>query len=85
MFIPDSRVCNKNLNKFLTRMRKLFQGGYYSRKEIIWGNKVLFCAQVLAQDLNLLHEWAKSKKKVIFFIGEIQNAKFKIHKLIQYL
>jgi hypothetical protein len=36
--------------------------------------KVLSCAQVrycpvLAQDLNLQYKWAKSKKKVIVFIG----------------
>ena len=34
-------LCNENLNSFLTRVRKLFKGGNYSREEIIRGNTVL--------------------------------------------
>ena len=33
-------LCNENLNSFLTRLRKLFKGGNYSREEIIRGNTV---------------------------------------------
>ena len=31
---------NKNLNSFLTGVRKVFKGGKYSREETIWGNTV---------------------------------------------
>ena len=33
-------LCNKNLNSFLTEVRKLLKGGKYSREETIWGNTV---------------------------------------------
>ena len=29
-------LCNENLNGFLTRVRKLFKGGNYSREETIY-------------------------------------------------
>ena len=35
-------LCNENLNNFLTRPRKLFKGGKYSREEIILGNRVCY-------------------------------------------
>ena len=38
LFFP---LCNKNLNSFLTEVRKLFKGGKYSREETIWGNTVV--------------------------------------------
>jgi len=34
-------VCNKNLNSFLTGVRKVFKGGKYSRKENIRGDTVI--------------------------------------------
>ena len=33
-------LCNEKLNSFLTRVRKLFKGGNYSREETINGNTV---------------------------------------------
>ena len=33
-------LCDENLNSFLTRMRKLFKGGKYSKEGTIWGNMV---------------------------------------------
>ena len=33
-------LCNENLNSFLTRVRKLFKGGNYSREETFRGNTV---------------------------------------------
>jgi hypothetical protein len=33
-------LCNENLNTFLTRLRKLFKGGKYSREETIRENTV---------------------------------------------
>ena len=35
-------LCNENLNSFLTRLQKLFQGGKYSRDEKIRGNTVIY-------------------------------------------
>ena len=34
-------LCNKNLNSFLTDVRKLLRGGKYSREETIWGNRFI--------------------------------------------
>ena len=33
-------LCNENLNRFFTRVRKLFKGGNYSKEETIRGNTV---------------------------------------------
>ena len=35
-------LSNENLNSFLTRVRKLFKGGNYSREETINGNTTFY-------------------------------------------
>ena len=47
---------NENLKTFLTRLRKLFKGGKYSREENIRGNTVIFEQK--------LHYWGHASAKV---------------------
>ena len=50
-FLVSALICllySENLNSFLTRVRKLFRGGNYSREETIRGNTVInfFCVEI---------------------------------------
>ena len=42
----------KNMNSFLTRLRKLFKGGKYSREETIRGNTVYVDVPILMDPLD---------------------------------
>ena len=56
-------LCNKNLNSFLTGVRKLFKGGKYSREETIWGNTVFHLFYLPFINVSETRERVVSKKK----------------------